>query len=82
MSVVNVIPMVFWTRYLLEDQGYKIDGSGVLQDNKISIMLDNNGGTSSSKRTRHINISFFVADQVNAVEVSIKKFPKYDMVGD
>ena len=80
MGVADVMSMVLWTRFFLESHGYKVDGSDIFQYNQISILLDKNGRASSSKITRHINISFFVADRVKDVEVSIKHCPKDDMV--
>ena len=65
VGVAGVMPMVLWTRYFLEDQGYKVDGSGVFQDNQSAILSENNERTSR----------FFVADRVKVGEVSIKHRP-------
>ena len=53
-------------------QGFKSDESIVYQDNQSSILLENYGKASSSKRTRHINIRyFFITDRVKSKEVKI-----------
>ena len=54
-------------------QGYGIVENLLLQDNKSSILLEQNGKASSGKRTRHINIRyFFITDRVNMKEISIE----------
>ena len=83
VGVDDVMPMVLWLRCFYEAQGYRVDGSGMFQDNQIEILLEKNERASSSKRIKHINIRyFFVPDRVNAGEVSIKYCPTYDMVRD
>ena len=53
-----------------------------MRDNKSLILWEGNG-KSSGKRTRHINIQyFFIMDQVNMKEISIKWCPTKDMVAD
>ena len=46
VGVAGVMSMVLWTRYFLEDQGYKVDGSDVFQDNQSAILSENNERTS------------------------------------
>ena len=54
-----------------------------MQDNKSSILLEQNGKASSSKRTRHINIRyFFITDRVNMKEISLHWCPTKEMVAD
>ena len=43
----------------LEYQGYEVTDNIIYQDNKITIILEKNGNSSSSKRTKHINILYF-----------------------
>ena len=82
VGVDDVMPMVLWTRYFLEAQGYNVD-TDVYQDNQSAMLLEKNGRASSGKRTRHINIRyFFVADRVQSGEVRIKYCPTDDMLGD
>ena len=60
----DIIPMIIWTRYLMESQVYQITDNIVNQDNQSTILLSRNRKASSSKSTKHINIRyFFVTDQ-------------------
>ena len=75
------MPEICWTKYFLEDQGYNVRGNRFHQDNKSSIILENNGKALSSKRTKHINIRyFFITDRVAKGEVSIVWCPTGDMI--
>jgi hypothetical protein len=83
VAVDDVMPMILWTRYFLNAQGYKVNDSKIYQDNMSSILLEKNGRASSGKRTRHINIRyFFVADRVKSNEVSIEYCPTETMLAD
>jgi hypothetical protein len=83
VSLYDVLPQILWTRNFLDAQGYYIKDSVVHQDNKSTILLAENGHTSSSKRTQHLNIHyFFVMDCVKAKELSIKYCPTEDMMSD
>jgi hypothetical protein len=44
----------------MEAQGYQIKDNVLFQDNNSAILLEKNGKASSSKRTKHINIWFFL----------------------
>jgi hypothetical protein len=57
---------ICWTRYFMKAQGYGVKDNVLFQDNKSSILLENNGKASSSKRTKHINIGYlFITDRVS-----------------
>ena len=56
VGVNDMMPIMLWTCYFLLSQGYGIVENLLLQDNKSSILLEQNGKASSGKRTRHINI--------------------------
>jgi hypothetical protein len=56
VGVDDMMPTMLWTCYFLLSQGYRIVENLLLKDNKSSILLEQNGKTSSGKRTRHINI--------------------------
>jgi hypothetical protein len=78
-----MMPIMLWTCYFLLSQGYGIIENLLLQDNKSSIMLEQNGKASSGKRTRYINIRhFFITDRVNMKEISIGWCPTKKMVAD
>jgi hypothetical protein len=79
----DVMPQMLWTLYFLEAQGYKIDDDILHQDNKSSILLENNGRGSSGKGARHMDVRhFFVTDQVKSGEVLIEHCPTGIMIAD
>jgi hypothetical protein len=83
VGVSDVLPQVLWTRNFLTAQGYHIKDSVVYQDNKSAILLEENGRSSSSKRTRHIDIRyFFITDRIAGKEVTVEYCPTGDMVSD
>ena len=60
----------------MESQGYKIDENILFQDNKSAILLEKNGKTSSSKRTKHVKVKYyFIQNKVDHGEVGIKYCP-------
>ena len=79
----DVMPQMLWTLYFLEAQGCKVLDNVLYQDNKSSILLENNGRGSSGKRTRHMNVRyFFIADRVKSKEIRIEYCPTGIMVAD
>ena len=67
----------------MEAQGYGVDDTHALQDNRSSILLENNGKASSSKRTKHINIRYYiVTDRIAMNELSVHWCPTEDMIAD
>jgi hypothetical protein len=79
----NIMPAICWTRYFMKAQGYGVKDNILFQENKSSILLENNGKASSSKRTKHINIGYlFITDRVSKEEVSVVWCPTGDMIGD
>jgi hypothetical protein len=44
----------------MEAQGYQIKDNILFQDNKSAILLEKKGKALSSKRTKHINIQYFL----------------------
>ena len=75
--------LIFWTKLFLEEQGYAVEKNILYQDNKSAIPLETNGKRSSSSRTRALNIRcFFLTDQVEKKNVSIKYCPTKQMIGD
>ena len=79
----DFMPEIYWTRYFLKAQGYRISDNVLFKDNKSSILLEKNGKYSSSKSTKHINIRyFFITDRISQVDVSLVWCPTGDMIGD
>jgi hypothetical protein len=67
----------------MKAQGYRVKDDVLFQDKNSSIILDKNGKASRSKRSKHINIQYFViTDHVKKDEVSVVWCPTGDMIGD
>jgi hypothetical protein len=83
VGVHDVMPPLIWTAPFLDGQGVHVDELILYQDNTSSILLEKNGRSSSTKRTRHMNIRyFFVKDQVDSKRVKIEHCPTADMLAD
>ena len=64
-------------------QGYDVDKNVLYQDNKSTILLENNSKKISSKQTRALKIRyFFLTEQIEKVNLSIEYCPTLDMIGD
>ena len=67
----------------MEAQGYEIKKNILYQDNKSAILLETNGKKSSGKRTRALNIRYFLlTDQVKKGNVYIEYCLTHEMIGD
>jgi len=56
---------VLWTRHFLTAHGMAITTTTIYQDNKSTILLAENGSTSSSKWMKHLDVcSYFVTDKI------------------
>ena len=55
----DMATMILWTKLFMEAQGYEIRKNILFQDNKSTILLENNGKRSSSQRMRAFNIRYF-----------------------
>jgi hypothetical protein len=83
VGVHDVMPQIIWTKNFLEEQGFKISENILHQDNKSTILLAENGRSSSTKRTRHINLQyFFIKDQIDRKEVQLEYCPTEEMLAD
>jgi hypothetical protein len=83
VAVHDVMPQLIWTGHFLTEQGFNINESILYQDNTSSILIEKNGRSSSTKRTRHMNIRyFFIKDQVDSKRVKIEHCPTAEMIAD
>ena len=48
VGVDDVMPLILWTRYFLQVQGYEVKDNKVFQDNQSAMLLEKNGHKSSS----------------------------------
>ena len=83
VGIDDAMGQVLWTRHFLAAQGEYVPTTTIYQDNKSTILLAENGKTSSSKRTRHLNVRYyFITDQVKKGHVKVAFCPTQDMVAD
>jgi hypothetical protein len=60
-----------------------MDPSLLYQDNMSAILLETNGRTRSSKRTKHIKVKcYLIKDKVNQKEITIEHRPTEQMWTD
>jgi len=83
VAIDDSMGQVLWTRHFLAAQGEHVPTTTIYQDNKSTILLAENGRTSSSKRTKHLDVRyFFVTDKIKKGEVKIAYCPTQEMLGD
>ena len=83
VAVSDILPLVQWVRLFLLSQGVKLARNIIYQDNKSAVLLEENGKKSSGKRTRHLNIRYFlVTDAIARKECEIKWIPREGMYAD
>jgi hypothetical protein len=79
----DFMPIILWTNYFLEAQGYGHQDTIIYQDNQSAILLKKNGRKSNSKRTKQLNCRFyFITNRINSDELSVEYCPTDEMVGD
>jgi len=83
VAVDDAMGQVLWIRHFLAEQGHYVPMTTIYQDNKSNILLAENGKSSSSKRTRHINIwYFFITDKIKKGELQVAFCPTTNMLAD
>ena len=79
----DLMPVILWTNYFLQAQGYDAINSVLYQDNQSAILLENNGRKSSGRRTKHINMRYyFITDRIRKKELHVEYCPTQLMVAD
>ena len=77
----DYLPLAILARKFLEQQGYDIQPSILLQDNQSTIRLFENGRASAGKQSRHIDIRyFFVKDRIDKEEFKVEHCPTEKMI--
>ena len=72
-----------WGLYFIQAQGYEVTKNILMQDNKSTILMANNGRFSCSKRTKHIkNRYFMIKYKIGKGEVIVQYCPTGDMWAD
>ena len=83
VGVYDVLPQILWTKKFLEDQGVNIKETVLYQDNMSSMLLEQNGRQSSTKRTKHMDIQYFyVGDHIQNKTLSLQHCPTKEMLAD
>ena len=83
MAIDDSMAQVLWTRHFLAAQGEHVPTTTIYQDNKSTILLAENGKTSSGKRTKHLDVRyFFVTYKIKKGEVKVAYCPTQEMLGD
>ena len=82
-AIDDAMEQVLWTRHFLAEQGQYVPTTTIYQDNKSTILLAENGRASSSKRTRHLNVQYYlVTDQIKKGYVKVAFCPMAEMLAD
>ena len=67
----------------MEHQGYPLRHNILFQDNQSTIKMHKNGRNSCTGNSRHIHIRyFFVKDQIDKEEITVKYCPTHLMLAD
>ena len=62
----DIMGDILWSQKLLQAQGYNIKHNILEQDNKSTIILQENRNKNQSQHTRHLDIRyFFISDQID-----------------
>jgi hypothetical protein len=82
VAVSDASSQIIWTRNFLIAQGYNTPAAEIFQDNMSTIAIIKKG-SSTSKRTRHINIRYyFITDRVSNGEIIVTHMPTKNMIAD
>ena len=83
MAIDDSMAQVLWTRHCLASQGIRLPTTTIYQHNNSTILMAENGKTSSSLRTKHLDIRyFFVTDKIKKGEVKVVFCPTQNMLAD
>ena len=83
IGIDDALGHIIWTRNFLMSQGHKVTDNIVYQDNESAMLLEKNGRNSSTKRTKHMNIRYFlVKDKIANKEMSVVYCNTKEMLGD
>ena len=61
MGTDDILPHALRTKYVIKARGYTVEHNNLHQDNQSSMRLLTSGPLSSSKQTKHIKATFFLA---------------------
>jgi len=83
VGVDDALGYILWARYFMVHQGYDMEALLLYQDNMSAMLLETNGKASSSKRTKHIRIKYFlVKDKIDQGDIVVEHCPTEQMWTD
>jgi hypothetical protein len=83
VGVDDSLGYILWACFFMIEQGHDMDPSLLYQDNMSTILLKTNWRASSSKRTKHIKVKYFlIKDKVDREEITIEHCPTEQMWTD
>ena len=83
VAINDSMGQIRWTRHFLAVHGKHIPSTPIYQDNKSTILLADNGRTSSGKCTKHLDVRYFcVMDRIKKGEVKMAHCPTQEMLAD
>ena len=59
VGVADYLPIVSSYHLFVKEQGFPVESSTILQDNKLAMLLAKNRTRSCSKRARYVNAKYF-----------------------
>jgi len=82
-GVHDAMPQSLWTKLFIEALGYKVDTNVIFQDNKSTILLEENGRLSAGKNSKYLHTRFFfIKDCIDAGDVTVEWCPTESMWAD
>ena len=83
VCVSDILLMSQWVQLFVLAQGLQVKRNVIFQDNELAELLEVEGKKSSSKRTHHINICFFlVTDAIAKEECKVRWISRNYMYAD
>ena len=83
VGTAEYLPYNIWFLHFMRAQGYVIKSNTTFQDNKSTILMEQNGQNSCTGNLRHINVRYFwIKDKVDQGEVKVEYLPTHLMVAD
>jgi len=83
VAVDDAMGKFLWTRHFLVEQGHYVPTTSIYQDNKSTILVAENGRSSSSKQMQHLHVRYyFFSDQIKKGYVKVAFCPMQDMLVD
>jgi len=83
VSLADAASDTLWILKLLRFLGIKCDSATVYQDNKSTIFMAENGESSATGNSKHIDVRFFFTKQhIDSGLIKIVYLPTNDMLAD